>query len=115
MEVTDINKARQPGKFWQGILLSLAGWAMDVLLATVIYSVSIFNNNDSTRYFSIFTGMSGVFAILLAVIWVPVTIIAGIRSWKIGFTATIPLVLITSIFAPILIGCGFGVLVALYG
>ena len=96
-------------------MLSLAAWAVDVGLATLIYSMAIFNGNDSTKHFLIFTGLSGIFAILLAVIWLPGAIIAGFRSRKAGFEVTLPFVIITFIIAPILVGCGFGMLVALYG
>jgi hypothetical protein len=96
-------------------LLALAGWAVDVGIATLIYSLGTFDLNRGWEHFSIFTGMSGVFGILLAVIWLPVAIIAGSRSRKKGFKAVFTVVLITSIIAPILIGCGFGLLAAYFG
>jgi hypothetical protein len=112
MEVPVSAENKQPGKFWQGFLLSLSGWAVDLGIATLIYSLSIYDYKGS---FSVFTRLSGVFAIFLAVIWLPVAIIAGLKSEKNGFKAVLPFVLITSIIAPILIGCGFSVLFAFAG
>jgi hypothetical protein len=112
MEVPVSAENKQPGKFWQGFLLSLSGWAVDLGIATLIYSLSIYDYKGS---FSVFTRLSGVFAIFLAVIWLPVAIIAGYRSWKKGFNAVLPLVLITSIIAPILIGCGFSAFFGIFG
>ncbi len=109
------KQMERSGKFWQGLLISLAGWLVDVGLATLIYSLGIFQTNLGWEQFSIFTGLTGLFGILLAVVWLPVAIIAGFRSRKKGLKAALSLITITFIAAPLLVGCGFSMLAAAFG
>lgn len=107
------EEKNRPGKFWHGLLFALIGWLVDVGLTNLVYSLGMYQDSLGWQNFAVFTGLSLVFGIVLAVVWLPVGIAAGIKSKKEGFKEASLLVILTLLGAPLLVGCGFGVLAVL--
>ena len=115
MEDINNRKSNEPGKFWQGFLLSIGAWILDSGLATFVFGLTLFNRNLGWEhfwgeFFRIYAPMFFPACIVLAVIWLPIAIVAGFRARNKGIKSLLPLLLIPFIIAPVLFGCGSGFL-----
>ena len=86
MEHTVNEKPEIRGKFWHGLLISIAGWLLSGVLAVILYSFFIFDRNRGWEHFSLITTMFLPLCVILLVFWLPVSIIAGVRSRKVGIS-----------------------------
>jgi hypothetical protein len=110
-ESNSTEEKKRPGRFWQGFLISLAAWLLDIGLAILIFSLAMYDSR--TGWLSLPTRVFRDFGLILGVVWLPVAIIAGFRSLRKGIKHCIGLVLATLIAAPLVVGCGFTILVVL--
>ncbi len=115
METRANERPVSRGKFFDGFLISVAGWILTSLASTPIYSFFAFNRNLGWDHFTIVTSMFLPFAIILLVFWLPISIIAGILSLKNKFRSALIMVIICFFVLSALVPFGVGILFALAG
>ena len=100
METSEQLNKSQHGKFWQGFIFSIYCWVLEAVIIVLISS--LFQPSTHRAWvFDLWHAFAGTI-IITGFLWIPVTIIASIKTSKKGIESIKKLIVVSFIFIPIL-------------